>query len=167
VLRFVLSDHCHLRLFEEADAEQFHRLIDANRAHLTPWMPWAADETPEATLRFIRLTRRQVADNDGFQTAIVCDGRIVGAVGFHGVDWDHRSTSIGYWLDAGHQGRGIMTGAVRALIDHALTATSTRSCTRSSHRRGHPRRADQPDSTGSRRRDELWLQPWLAGPRCG
>jgi len=83
-------------------------------------MPWAADETPEATLRFIRLTRRQVADNDGFQTAIVCDGRIVGAVGFHGVDWDHRSASIGYWLDAGHQGRGIMTGAVRALIDHAL-----------------------------------------------
>jgi ribosomal-protein-serine acetyltransferase len=120
VLRFVLSDHCHLRLFEEADAEEFHRLIDANRAQLTPWMPWAADETPEGTLRFIRLTRRQVADNDGFQAAIVCDGRIVGAVGFHGVDWQHRSTSIGYWLDAGHQGRGIMTGAVRALVDHAL-----------------------------------------------
>jgi ribosomal-protein-serine acetyltransferase len=68
----------------------------------------------------IRLTRRQVADNDGFQTAIVCDGRIVGAVGFHGIDWDNRSSSIGYWLDAGHQGRGIMTSAVRALVDHAL-----------------------------------------------
>ena len=120
MLRFVLSDLCHLRLFEETDAEEFHRLIDTNRAHLTPWMPWAADQAPEGTLRFIRLTRRQVADNDGFQTAIVCDGRIVGAVGFHGVDSDHRSTSIGYWLDAGHQGRGIMTGGVRALVDHAL-----------------------------------------------
>jgi ribosomal-protein-serine acetyltransferase len=106
--------------FEEADAEEFHRLIDANRAHLTPWMPWAADEASEGTLRFIRLTRRQVADNDGFQTAILCNGRIVGAVGFHGVDWDRRSTSIGYWLDAAHQGRGIMTGAVRALVDHSL-----------------------------------------------
>jgi len=73
-------------------------------------------------LQFIRLTRRQVADNDGFQVAIACDGRIVGAVGFHGVDWTHRSTSIGYWLDAGHQGRGIMTRAVRALGDHALRA---------------------------------------------
>ena len=72
------------------------------------------------TLRFIRLTRQQIADNDGFQTAIVCDRRIVGAVGFHGVDWVHRTTSIGYWLDAGLQGRGIMTRAVRALVDHAL-----------------------------------------------
>jgi ribosomal-protein-serine acetyltransferase len=120
VLRFLLSDHCFLRLFEEADAEEFYRLIDANRAHLTPWMGWAADQTPEGALRFIRLTRRQVADNDGVQTAIVCDERIVGIVGFHRVDWQHRSTSVGYWLDAGHQGRGIMTGAVRALVDHAL-----------------------------------------------
>jgi hypothetical protein len=29
VLRFVPSDQCHLRLFEEADAEELHRLIDA------------------------------------------------------------------------------------------------------------------------------------------
>ena len=39
MLRFVLSERCHLRLFEEADAEEFHRLIEANRAHLVPWMP--------------------------------------------------------------------------------------------------------------------------------
>ncbi len=120
MLRFVLSDDCHLRLFEEADAKEFHRLIEANRAELTPWMPWAEEETFERTLSFIRLTRQQVADNDGFQVAIVCDGSIVGAVGFHGVDWLHRSTSIGYWLDAAHQGRGIMTRAVRAPVDHAL-----------------------------------------------
>jgi len=120
VPRFALSDHCYLRLFDDADAEELHRLINANRAQLTPWMPWAADQAPEATLRFIRLTRQQVADNDGFQMAIVCDGRIVGVVGFHGVDWEHRSTSIGYWLDAEHQRRGIMTGAVRTLVDHAM-----------------------------------------------
>jgi ribosomal-protein-serine acetyltransferase len=120
MLQLALSEACHLRLLEEADAEELQRLIDVNRAQLARWMPWAADEAPEGTLRFIRLTRRQVADNDGFQTAIVCDGRIAGVVGFHGVDWDNRSTSIGYWLDAGHQGRGIMTGAVRALVDHAL-----------------------------------------------
>jgi ribosomal-protein-serine acetyltransferase len=120
VLHFALSEDCHLRFFEEADGTEFHRLIEANRDHLTPWMPWAAEATPETTQSFIRLTRRQVADNDGFQTAIVYDGSIAGVVGFHRVDWLHRSTSIGYWLDAGHQGRGIMTGAVRALVDHAV-----------------------------------------------
>lgn len=34
---------------------------------------------------------------------------------------DNRSTRIGYWLDEAHQGRGIVTAAVRLLADHALT----------------------------------------------
>jgi ribosomal-protein-serine acetyltransferase len=83
-------------------------------------MPWAAGETRDGTLDFIRLTRKQVADNDGFQTAIERAGSIVGVVGFHSVDWENRATSIGYWLDQRRQGEGIMTRAVRALVDHAL-----------------------------------------------
>jgi ribosomal-protein-serine acetyltransferase len=120
MLRFALADDCHLRLLEVADADELYRLIDANREHLAPWMPWAADQQPEGTLDFIHTTLRRVAGNDGFQTAIVCDGAIAGAVGFGGVDWDNRSTNIGYWLARSHEGRGIMTAAVRALVDHAV-----------------------------------------------
>ena len=120
VLRFDLLDDCQLRLLEEADRDEFYELVDANRDYLARWMPWAAGQTREGTLEFIRLTRRQIANNDGFQTAIVRGGRIIGIVGFHGVDWAERSTSIGYWLDEQQQGRGIMTGAVRALVDQAL-----------------------------------------------
>ena len=110
-----------LRLLEETDAEDLYATVDANRDHLARWMPWAAGQTLEGTLAFIRSTRRQLASNDGFQTAIVEDGRIIGMVGFHGVSWDHRSTSIGYWLAEAAQGRGIMTRAVRALADYAFT----------------------------------------------
>jgi ribosomal-protein-serine acetyltransferase len=109
-----------LRLLEEADAEELYRLIDANRAYLARWMPWAAHQTLVGTLEFIRLTRRQAAANDGFQAAVISEGAIVGMAGFHGVNWPHRSTTIGYWLDEGHQGRGLMTRVVRALIDHAF-----------------------------------------------
>jgi ribosomal-protein-serine acetyltransferase len=120
VLPVALSDECHLRLLEEADAEELHGLIEANRAYLARWMDWAAAQTPEATLQFVRLTRQQLEGNNGFQAAIVCNGEIVGVAGFHSVEWTHRSTSIGYWLDEQHQGRGVMTRAVRALIDHAF-----------------------------------------------
>ena len=119
--RLALSDECHLRLLVEADAEELYRLIDANRAYLARWMPWAEGQTPETTLEFIRLTRRQAMANDGFQAALVCDGAIIGMVGFHGVSWPHGSTTIGYWLDERHQGRGLMTRAVRALVDHAFS----------------------------------------------
>jgi ribosomal-protein-serine acetyltransferase len=115
-----LTDECHLRLLVEADAEELYRLIDANRAYLARWMPWAEDQTPESTLEFIRLTRRQAAANDGFQAALVSNGAIIGMVGFHGMNWPHLSTTIGYWLDERHQGRGLMTHAVRALVDHAF-----------------------------------------------
>jgi ribosomal-protein-serine acetyltransferase len=117
---FELFDDCRLRPIEESDAAELYALIDANRDHLARWMPWAAGQTLDGTLEFIRATRRQLADNDGFQAVIVHAGRIAGVCGFHAVDWHHRSTSIGYWLDEGAQGRGIMTRAVRALVDHAL-----------------------------------------------
>jgi ribosomal-protein-serine acetyltransferase len=109
-----------LRLLDEGDADELYRLIDENRAHLAPWLPWAAGHTREATLEFIRQTQRQAAANDGFQAALVSDGEIVGVAGFLGVNWPHGSTTIGYWLSERHQGRGLMTGAVRDLIEHAF-----------------------------------------------
>jgi ribosomal-protein-serine acetyltransferase len=121
VLRHELPGGATLRLFEEADADELFALTDRNRAHLEPWMPWIpATRSPEDTLAFIRLTRRQVADNDGLQVAILRDGTIAGVAGYHRVDWANRATSIGYWLSADAQGRGTMTEAVRALVDHAF-----------------------------------------------
>jgi ribosomal-protein-serine acetyltransferase len=119
-VRFELTDDCHLRLLEEADAEEVYGLVERNRAYLAQWMPWAAEQTLERTLAFIRTAKRRAAENNGFEAAIVLDGRIIGALGFPGVDWVARSTSIGYWLGEEHQGRGLMTRAVRALIDHAF-----------------------------------------------
>jgi ribosomal-protein-serine acetyltransferase len=122
VLRHDLPDGCALRLLEEADADELFALVDANRDDLGPWMPWVASErSAEDVLPFIRATRKQIADNDGLQTAIIdAGGRIVGMVGFHGVDWPNRKTSIGYWLARDQQGRGTMTHAVRALVDFAF-----------------------------------------------
>ena len=95
-------------------------MVSANRGYLAEWMPWAAGQTLEGTLEFIRSSRKQLADNQGLQTAIVDDGRIVGVLGFHRMDWENRSTSIGYWIAESSQGRGTVTQAVRALADHAF-----------------------------------------------
>ncbi|HWX95917.1 MAG TPA: GNAT family protein [Solirubrobacteraceae bacterium] len=119
-MSFQLPGGYRLRVLEDSDAEELYELIDANRRRLARWMAWAEPQTREQTLEFIRGTHRQLADNDGFQTAIVDPVRIVGMVGFHAVDWQHRSTSIGYWLAQGEEGSGTMTQAVSALVDHAF-----------------------------------------------
>jgi ribosomal-protein-serine acetyltransferase len=109
-----------LRPLEESDAEELYRLIDANRARLKRWMAWAEGQTRDRTLEFIRAGRRQIGADDGFQSAILGEDGIVGVAGFHGVDWPNRATSLGYWLAAGQEGRGTMTHAVRALVDHGF-----------------------------------------------
>jgi ribosomal-protein-serine acetyltransferase len=121
VLRHGLPGGCFLRLFEESDAAELYALIDANRSYLAPWLPWVeTTRRPEDVLTFIRATRKQLADNNGLGLAIVDEANIIGVIGFHSVDWTHRSTSIGYWLAQPHQGRGTATEAVRALAGHAF-----------------------------------------------
>jgi ribosomal-protein-serine acetyltransferase len=120
MLRFALTGTVHLRHLESCDAEEMYALVVANRDHLLPWMPWAADQDLERTKAFIAMGRKQLADNNGFQVAMVEDGRIIGALGFDDVDWENRSAGIGYWIDQGHEGRGLVTRAVRAMIDHAF-----------------------------------------------
>ncbi|HEU4392978.1 MAG TPA: GNAT family protein [Solirubrobacterales bacterium] len=115
-----ISETPDLRLLEEADARELQALIAANRAHLARWLPWAAGQTLEDTVGFIRKARAQLTESDGFQAAILSEEEIVGVIGFTGVDWDNRSTGIGYWLAEEHQGRGAATAAVRVLVDHAL-----------------------------------------------
>ncbi|HEV7586105.1 MAG TPA: GNAT family protein [Solirubrobacteraceae bacterium] len=119
-MRLRLPTGHELRPLEESDADELHALIDANRARLVRWMVWAEGHTFERTLAFIRDAQRQLTEDNGFQAAIVSEGTIVGVAGFHGIDWPNRATTIGYWLGAGEEGRGTMTHAVRALVDHAF-----------------------------------------------
>jgi ribosomal-protein-serine acetyltransferase len=116
-----LCEDAHLRLLSMADAPELHALIMSNRERLAQWLQWATTQTPDDTLEFIHSNERQVAANEGFHCAIVCEGRIAGVISYMEVDWRHRRTVLGYWLDADHQGRGLMTGAVRLMVDHATT----------------------------------------------
>jgi ribosomal-protein-serine acetyltransferase len=109
-----------LRPFAESDAAELTAAVAANREHLARWLPWAESHGFENSVDYLARKRAQIEADDGFEAAIVLDRRIVGAAGFHRVDWINRSTSIGYWLAADAQGRGLMTAAVSALLDHAF-----------------------------------------------
>jgi RimJ/RimL family protein N-acetyltransferase len=113
MLRTDLGDGVVLRPFRIDDADELHALIEANRDHLRPWMPWA-DQDLARTRQYVRDAATSTRD---VQSAITLDGRMVGAVGLvHPGGFP----MIGYWLAADAQGRGIMTAAVLAYVDHAF-----------------------------------------------
>jgi ribosomal-protein-serine acetyltransferase len=109
-----------LRPFRPADVEDLTETVAANREHLVPWMPWAESYSYEDCAVYLDRKRAQLEADELFEGPIVLDGRIAGVAGFHGVDEVNRSTSIGYWLVADAVGRGLMTRAVRTLLDHAF-----------------------------------------------
>ena len=118
---YKLSENTELRLLEERHAEELSELTNRNRDHLRAWLPWVDhSRTVEDRKNFIRRSLKQFAENDGFQAGIWHESRLARVVGYHGIDWQNRSTTLGYWLGEEYQGKGLMTAACGALVDHAF-----------------------------------------------
>ncbi len=125
MFHFRIDGNTELRLLEERHVPELFRLVDQNRAYLREWLPWLDDNTsPADTKKFVRHSLDKFAANNGFQVGIWFRGKLVGVIGYHGVDWVNRSTSIGYWLAAAYQGQGLVTRACQALVDYAFTEWS-------------------------------------------
>src|SRR3712207_696566 len=121
MFRHELSENTELRLLEERHAEELTDLTDRNREHLRAWLPWVdATRTLEDRKNFIRGALEQFAHNKGFVAGIWYEGRLVGVIGYHALDWENRTVEVGYWLGEEHQGKGLVTAACRALVNHAF-----------------------------------------------
>jgi ribosomal-protein-serine acetyltransferase len=116
-----VNQRIQLRLISRHDSGKLFTLIDSNREYLRCWHPWVDNvRSPDDIGRMISAWEEQNANNRGFCTGILFDGQLCGAIHHLNVDWLNRWTALSYWLDATHQGRGIMTIACRALIIHAF-----------------------------------------------
>ncbi len=116
-----INEHLQLQLLLPHHAEPLFALIDANRAHIHPWLPWVdSTQAVNDTRAFITRSLKQFGDFDGAQFGIFYAGQIAGCIGMHYFDFQDRDTEIGYWLGAAFTGRGIMTAAVATLTGFAL-----------------------------------------------
>jgi ribosomal-protein-serine acetyltransferase len=121
MLSYPLPNDVSLVPLEPHHAEPLFRVIDANRAHLRLWLPWVeATRSPDDVLGFIRRVVQQRAENNGVQCAVLVGGEIAGVLGQHRIDWQNRSTSLGYWLAETFQGRGLMSGCCRAYVEYSF-----------------------------------------------
>jgi len=121
VLEFVVDDEVVLKLLETHHADQLSELTDSCRPYLKEWLPWVDGSIGVEDVRtFIEMTKKQFASNNGFQTGIWFKGSFAGVIGFHGMNWSNKSTSIGYWLGEKYQGKGVMTKACKLFIDYAF-----------------------------------------------
>jgi ribosomal-protein-serine acetyltransferase len=112
-----IDDNIELRPVCVDDCDELYAAIERNRARLREWLPWAGlTFNKKELLHFLGQKEIENASRTSLTTHIRFQGEFCGAVGLHIIDARHRNSSIGYWLDAGYEGRGIMTRACRAMV---------------------------------------------------
>ena len=121
MLRCPIDDKTELRLLEERNTEELFALVDRNRAYLREWLPWLdATMTVEDERAFVRSSLESFAKGTTIEFAIWHKGRISGGIGLHFIDEVNHSGEIGYWVSEDLQGRGLVTRACVAVLDHAF-----------------------------------------------
>ena len=117
-----INDDTELRLYREEDAEEFLALIDGNREHLRTFMQWVDDVNRiEDELAFLSARVAEYDAGKGISFAVVKQGHIVGAIGTVMMDRVNDVVEIGYFVAEDHQGKGLMTRAVGAFVDHLFS----------------------------------------------
>ena len=117
-----IDDDLELRQRLPEDVEELFALTDANRTYLMQWLPWLDHcLAPDDTLRNIESSMHDAVEGVALAVSIFERGRIVGVTGFNSIDRNNRLGQIGYWLGHEHQGRGIMTRAVKAMVAYGFS----------------------------------------------
>ena len=110
-----------LKLVMPSDAQDVFDMIDCNQDHFREWLGWVDMSTDiHITYQIIDINLQKFANHEALDTAIVYNGKIVGKVSINAINVANKTAQIGYMLDKKYEGRGIMTRAVKAMIDIAM-----------------------------------------------
>lgn len=90
---------------------------------LNQWMPWA-DHKPsiEESEMFVRTAQAQWILRQELTLFIFDSSKttLLGATGFHTINWKLPSFEIGYWIRSSYTGQGIITESTNALVCYAF-----------------------------------------------
>ncbi len=115
-----------LRPVRLRDARPWSELRIRNQNALLPWEPtgagtWAERHHPSAWPPLYSVLRSEAKRGTVLPFVIEVDGDYTGQLTVGNIQRGAvRSAWIGYWVDAGHMGKGIATAAVALGVDHCF-----------------------------------------------
>ena len=125
----IVTERLVLRPPRTVDVPRMRQALRKNSAHLRPWS--AAPLPGEDPASLTSVSRTLLRDRTGwrrgerFVLLVFARGQetaVIGRVTLGGIlRGVFQNAYLGYWIDAEHQGRGLMTEAVRATTTFAFT----------------------------------------------
>ena len=117
MIKIPARDNLIMRSLTKSDAQKVFTTVDNNRTYLREWLPWVdATGSPTVTENVIAEWAAEYENKTDVVLGIFEQGEYIGNIGLHRIKSADNSGMIGYWLTASHQGRGIITDCVRALV---------------------------------------------------
>ena len=113
-----------IRVVTEDDASTLAELLTGNRTFLAPWDPVRDDAyfTVDGQRDLLARSLRRLRSGIDWPGVITVDGAPVGRVNLNNViRGAFCSADLGYWVDQAHNGRGVATAAVGAVVQLAFT----------------------------------------------
>lgn len=110
-----------LRPLKAENAFKIFELVNANRVQFSKWLPWVKNTTKVSdTTQFIKDSIRKMRDRTIFVAEIWYFNDLIGLIDLHHINNLHRKAAVGYWLCRTGQGKGIMTYAVKNIVDYGF-----------------------------------------------
>lgn len=107
-----------LKELKPYQAETVFRVVDQNRESLREFLPWLDfNMSARDSENFILNAAKSNLAGTTLILGVFFEDRFVGMVSFNNIQKVNRSAQIGYWLCASARGKGLMTKAVKRLID--------------------------------------------------
>jgi ribosomal-protein-serine acetyltransferase len=111
-----------LELLDEKHATATFELINNNRHHLREWLPWIDNmRSIENFEAYIRKSKKEKEEGTDFGFVIIFNNAVAGRIGLHNIDQQNKTASIGYWLGAAFEKKGIITKCCTAIINFGFT----------------------------------------------
>ncbi|MEU9341938.1 GNAT family protein [Streptomyces sp. NPDC048278] len=115
------DDGAELRPLEPWHAEEFLAHLERGREFIGRFIAFGTREkdVPAARAMLQRYADLRAADT-GSLHGLWLEGTLVGGVLFLNFDAEHGNTEVGCWLEPAGTGRGLVTRAMRVLLDFAV-----------------------------------------------
>ncbi len=121
-LTITLNEATELRALRREDADDLFSLVGSNYNRLHRWLAWSKlTYSIDDTHRFLEQAAGENESGDGLVLGIFHNSKLSGAIGLHRIDRRNQLSSIGYWIDASLEGKGIVTAACRAVVNEGFT----------------------------------------------
>ena len=114
------SDRLLLRQITAADINEIFEL--RSDKEVMKYIPRPLCVTLEDAMLHINMIQQKIETNEGINWAITLknDDKLIGYIGHYRIQWEHFRSEIGYMILPEFNGKGIVTEAIKLLIDYGF-----------------------------------------------